>query len=208
MPAHKTVLRFALNRDRALATAEYLLSRLGPEYYYMSLLKLIFFADRYHIRKYARPVTSDTYYAMEQGPVASFLLNVFHGKFPAITEIKPGNDYTVKLVKKSNRLEWLSKSDIEAIEFSIKHFAKFNKWDLVDITHAYPEWRRYKKEFEDDEAASEPVYIEDFLGEPDTNDPKIVRLKFKDPFDVLLEDEKKELLEDIEEYCANVLPTQ
>jgi uncharacterized phage-associated protein len=208
MPAQKTILRFALNKDRALAAAEYLLSRLGSEYNHMSLLKLIFFADRYHIRKYARPVTSDFYYALEQGPVASFLLNVFHGMYPEITEIKRKDRYTVTLVKKSDRLEWLSKSDIEAMEFSIKNFAKFDKWALVDITHAYPEWRRYKKEFGDNETAREPIYIEDFLGELDTNDPKILGLKFKDPFEPLSRDEKKELLEEITEYCANLLPVQ
>ena len=34
-------------------------------------LKLVFFADRYHLRQYGRPVTNDEYMAMEFGPVPS-----------------------------------------------------------------------------------------------------------------------------------------
>ena len=34
-------------------------------------LKLVFFADRYHLRKYGRLVTNDEYWAMDYGPVAS-----------------------------------------------------------------------------------------------------------------------------------------
>ena len=37
----------------------------------LRLLKLIFFADRYHLRKFGRPITNDPYWAMQFGPVAS-----------------------------------------------------------------------------------------------------------------------------------------
>ena len=37
----------------------------------LKALKLIFFADRYHIRKFGRPITNDKYEAMEYGPVPS-----------------------------------------------------------------------------------------------------------------------------------------
>ena len=37
----------------------------------LSDIKLIFFADRYHIRKYGRPITNDEYLAMDFGPVNS-----------------------------------------------------------------------------------------------------------------------------------------
>src|SRR5947208_15717034 len=37
----------------------------------MKALKLIFFADRYHLRKYGRPVSDCAYFAMKHGPVAS-----------------------------------------------------------------------------------------------------------------------------------------
>ncbi len=37
----------------------------------MKALKLLFFADRYHLRKYGRPVSDCAYFAMKHGPVAS-----------------------------------------------------------------------------------------------------------------------------------------
>src|SRR5438270_13824448 len=37
----------------------------------MKALKLLFFADRYHLRKYGRPVSDCSYFAMKNGPVAS-----------------------------------------------------------------------------------------------------------------------------------------
>ena len=39
-------------------------------------LKLVFFADRYHLRKYGRPVTNDEYYAMPKGPVPSHVKDI------------------------------------------------------------------------------------------------------------------------------------
>src|SRR5437870_12880806 len=42
----------------------------------MKALKLLFFADRYHLRKYGRPVTDCAYFAMKHGPVASEAKNV------------------------------------------------------------------------------------------------------------------------------------
>ena len=37
----------------------------------LNALKLVYLADRYHLRKYASPIVWDTYYAMQYGPVAS-----------------------------------------------------------------------------------------------------------------------------------------
>ena len=42
----------------------------------MKALKLLFFADRYHLRKYGRPVSDCAYFAMKNGPVASEAKNI------------------------------------------------------------------------------------------------------------------------------------
>ena len=42
----------------------------------LSVLKAIFFADRYHLLKYGKTVTGDVYYAMKHGPVASGCKNI------------------------------------------------------------------------------------------------------------------------------------
>ncbi|MGH7497077.1 MAG: Panacea domain-containing protein [bacterium] len=52
------------------------LDQVAGRYNYMALLKLVFFADRYHIRNYARPVSCDEYYALKLGPVPSNLKDI------------------------------------------------------------------------------------------------------------------------------------
>src|SRR5947207_11458260 len=42
----------------------------------MKALKLLFFADRYHLRKYGRSVSDCAYFAMKHGPVASEAKNI------------------------------------------------------------------------------------------------------------------------------------
>src|SRR5437016_8911438 len=42
----------------------------------MKALKLLFFADRYHLRKYGRPLSDCAYFAMKNGPVGSEAKNI------------------------------------------------------------------------------------------------------------------------------------
>ena len=74
-------------------------------------VKLIFFADRYHLRKYGRLVTSEEYYAMKLGPVASKTYNML--KTLNSDEI---NKYTCN--GEFNQ-DVFSESDMEALKFSL-----------------------------------------------------------------------------------------
>ena len=49
----------------------------GGEIDKLHALKLVFFADRFHLRKYGRPITNDQYWAMRFGPVASGVKDLF-----------------------------------------------------------------------------------------------------------------------------------
>ncbi|MDR0977586.1 MAG: SocA family protein [Endomicrobium sp.] len=48
----------------------------------MYLLKLMFFADRYHLRHFGFVASGDKYFAMKNGPVASGTKDVLQGKMP------------------------------------------------------------------------------------------------------------------------------
>jgi hypothetical protein len=61
------------------------------------LIKLLFFADRLHLRRHFSLVSFDTYYALKNGPAASGTLNVLN-KY---------NDYFDS--SKQNTIETLSK---------------------------------------------------------------------------------------------------
>lgn len=137
----------------------------------LAAIKLLFFADRYHLRKYGRLISDDTYYALPHGPVASNALNI-------INEIISGNSVGVEktyLIKTENirnsftatsdeyELEYLSDSDTEALDFVIENFGKNEARTLRDLTHQYPEWKRYKNTLENHLSRRELIVMNDFF---------------------------------------------
>jgi len=143
----------------------------------LSILKLIFFADRYHLRKYSRMITNDTYYAMKYGPVASNVKNILDFDFIGDDE----KNYVELYLKKEDKLfeinssfdhlDMLSNTDKEALDFSIDNFGHHKTFDLVEITHKYPEWKRFEVSLEDG-LTREKIIMEDFFEDTDIeNDP-------------------------------------
>ena len=154
----------------------------APKINRVKLIKLIWAADRYHIRKYGRLVSGDTYYAMTHGPVSSLALDIAQ-----LTEWKFDEDeYTFleKLFNSDKKDTWieggiiieddyLSETDKEAIIFAWETFGKYEDFYLADnISHRYPEWKRLENHFID---ASKPstrfeINNEDFFENPDNDE--------------------------------------
>jgi len=167
-------------------------------------LKLIFFADRYHIRKYLRPATGDRYFAMHFGSVASYLYDLFKGQVTSPIIVPIGN-FTVELREEDASLEKeLSPSDIEAIDFSMSNFASRGEFDLSKISHAYPEWKKYEGEIESGSSKRVEMSLEDFLQNADKNDPIFKELGFSDPYQPIPEEERKELEKALLEICSQI----
>jgi uncharacterized phage-associated protein len=121
----------------------------------MKALKLIFFADRYHLRKYGRPITNGEYWAMDRGPVNSGVKDIaemsgFLGQEEcsyASRFIEPDGKYDVKsLASVESRV--FSETDLESLKFSWETFGHLNQFELADITHEYPEWKKHKRALE------------------------------------------------------------
>lgn len=206
-------IRFPFSLDKGVAMLEYLLQGVGGQYNYMALLKLAFFADRYHTRKHARPVSMDQYYAFAYGPGGGRLKDIllepeviFFEETAPIQCLRPSS-YDVKLVSSVIDLSQFSKSDLEAMEFSLRHFdpiARKTRGEFVlsEISHAYPEWDRYAELFKSKRTKREDIYYEDFLKEPDPGHPVFVKYGFVDPFDKLSQAEQEDLLDEMREYSA------
>jgi len=155
----------------------FLLEQKGGSLDKLSLLKLIFFADKYHMMKYARSITNDTYYAMKYGPVASNVKNILDFDFLSEDEkeyvekylVKNGNQIDIK--EKFKKYNMLSETDKEALKFAYENFGKYKAFDLVDITHKFYEWKRFKKSLENG-LTREKILEEDFFKFTDIeNDP-------------------------------------
>ena len=64
-------LRFNFDYRKSTQVLNFFANKQGGQINKMKALKLIFLADRYHIRKYGRLITNDVYVAMKHGPVPS-----------------------------------------------------------------------------------------------------------------------------------------
>jgi len=137
----------------------------------LTLLKLVFFADRYHLRKYARTITDDTYFALQYGPVASNTKDILDdlqteatGELYAQRFIDQIDPKTYRAKENSEELDYLSETDIEALNFAIENFGSLGSFDLVNLTHEYPEWKRFEHSLKSG-MRSERMNMDDFFEE-------------------------------------------
>lgn len=140
------------------------------------LIKLLWAADRLHLRRYGRTITESGYFALKYGPVNSLALNIasldkkhlgrdvdFVSKFfqadVVNTEMikSPGDDY-------------LSKSEKEMLCRAFDMFAAIKDFDLAeDISHQYPEWKNQRHNL-NDKVRRSPINKLDFFKQPAGDD--------------------------------------
>ena len=158
-----------MDTNIVLEALYYMSKRLDKPLEKLAALKLLFFADRYHLRKYGRLISEDTYYALPHGPVASNSLNIINSVLNGENTgsdkiyIERESKNVVKAVDDSFEIEYLSDSDMEAIDFALDEFGNLSAWDLRDLTHEYPEWKRYKETLESNLSRRELIKMEDFF---------------------------------------------
>lgn len=117
----------------------------------LKALKLYWAADRYHLRKYGRPIVRDEYWAMQFGPVASSVKDLTETSAFLSDEERAYRDkylqtiapYKVRSISPCDN-DVFSESDIEALDFAQEKLG--GKLDLVlsAFSHDFPEWARHK----------------------------------------------------------------
>jgi len=156
----------------------------------LKALKLVYFADRYHLRKYGRPITNDRYLAMEFGPVASSCkdlaeMSEFIGseernyatQFLAPVE----HDYTSASDVDSAEL---SQTDLEALEFAWREYGNSEPFDLAVETHKFPEWKKHETRLASPTESRILMHYSDFLENPPVNIDKLPALSAQDQSDL------------------------
>lgn len=137
------------------------------------LLKLMFFADRYHLRHFGFVASADEYKAMKLGPVASGTKDILYGKLPAkansselsllISGVREVGDTSVEIALQQD--DELSKSFKIALDFSIKTYGKFTPIEVSHISHDYPEWKKHENAINSG-IKSVPMDFIDFFDNP------------------------------------------
>jgi len=114
------------------------------------IAKVLFYADKMHINKYARPIIGDTYVCMEYGTVPS-------GVRDLITEnswISPDylkcvadslkvvrTPYPVLVALRKPKMEYFSKTDIECLQESLEKYSEMSFEELKRLTHEESCWQ-------------------------------------------------------------------
>lgn len=107
---------------------------------------ILYFADKFHLQKYGRLITGDSYIAMKNGPVPSGaydIIKVVRGDGFAIFDFDPriafSVEYSTKLIPlRTTNLDYLSDSEIECLDVAIEKYAKLNVWELWEIVREEP----------------------------------------------------------------------
>jgi uncharacterized phage-associated protein len=133
--------------------------------YYLGLMKLLYMADRLSLAKFDMPVIGDRYVSMDKIPVLSGVYDLIKGKrlsdVPDALEvwskyISPRNQkWEVELLEDPSDDE-LSQNDEDIIHEIYSKRVNLEDFDLVDITHQFPEWQNPN-------GSSIPIKLEEIL---------------------------------------------
>lgn len=121
-------------------------------------MKLVYLAERENMRRYTATMTGDDYVSMQNGPVLSSLLRVMNQENGFRSELwdeharlskKKDGEYpsnTVVLKDHLDTTKYLSKSELTILDRIWELYKDKTKWELVDLTHEFPEWDKTTKQ--------------------------------------------------------------
>lgn len=147
-------VQFNLNSQKALEAIVYLANKKPDmtQYYFM---KMMFYADKFHLNEFGLPIIGDKYIKMKDGPVPSFVLDaihldgskLMHDDYERINEslsFRKSRQLIYTTAKRKADLNLLSKTNIKCLDraFTFCKDKDFSK--LRSLTHKEPAWEEAK----------------------------------------------------------------
>jgi uncharacterized phage-associated protein len=142
------MIRFNFNETKTVEAIAFIAQR-WPGITPFFLAKVLFFADRDHLRLYGRPVTGDIYIAMADGPVPSHVYDMVKANLDffgapdvivAAISVDRNAQYPRVYARRDPDLDVLSETDIAALDASITFCRGKSFNELSSITHQEPAW--------------------------------------------------------------------
>jgi uncharacterized phage-associated protein len=167
------VLRF--NERRATEAAGRFLKLRGGRMSYLKLIKLLYLLDREALLRWGRPVTTDRYVSMDNGPVVSRIYDLIREERAPGTDsvwrhyISAPQEWEVALIAEPETDE-LSRAEESLIEETFDHFGQMSRWDLVRASHELPEWQ-------DPKGSAIPIEYRDILRAGDKTPSEIAAIE-------------------------------
>lgn len=113
-----------------------------------TVLKTLFYGDKFHLQKYGRPVTGDTYIKMPMGPVASAAYDIIKANdFLPERVLAAANDaFSVGgprdpiIPNRQANEDWFSETDIECLNLAAEKCRGRDFGSLKEETHREQAW--------------------------------------------------------------------
>lgn len=158
------------NYKKAVQALNYLARKQDGSINKMKAIKLVWLADRLHLRNYGRTITNDIYFALKNGTVPSTTLNLIECNDTFLDEQEAA--YSKKYITKNNPhcyssieepyLKVFSKTDIETIDLIYLTYGHLDPFELSEHSHLFPEWKKFEAALKSG-ASRFPIDIEDFF---------------------------------------------
>ncbi len=164
---------FEFNHKKAIQVLNYFALKEGGIINKLKAIKLIWLADRAHLRRYGRPIVMDRYFALPHGPVPSNTKDLAEDtSFLSEEEtnyrnkyIKGANRYSYKSIE-SVDIDVFSDTDIQILDSVYEEFGSYDKFKLRDISHEYPEWKKHELGLKNKISSRFPMSYSDFFENP------------------------------------------
>jgi uncharacterized phage-associated protein len=149
------------DEEKSTAMAAYLLRKCPDRRMnYLKLIKLLYIADREALKRWGYPLTGDAYFSLPHGPVVSRIKDLitddpaFSGAKVWTSYIRRSDHDVVAMAKPP--LDSLSRAELELLDEIFADYGSYTPWQLVDLAHAFPEWRNPR-------GSSEQITYKDIL---------------------------------------------
>jgi uncharacterized phage-associated protein len=168
-------LRFAFDERKGVEALTYIASK-WPGITAFFAAKVLFFAEKYHLNRYARPIVADTFIAMPAGPVPSTLYDFLQGRLgqagdpdalAAALSIRRDRYPQVTALRAAD-MDVLSPSDVECLDEALEFCRARSFSVLSSLTHQERAWleapangpMNYEAMIDDDNPARDAVIEE------------------------------------------------
>ncbi len=121
----------------------------------VKLMKLLYFLDFTHVKRYGTPITYDNYVHIKHGPVPSTIKNLVDdvGQYPTaqlsdtitIEKTQTRRNTMDKIIPKRKFSEkdkkWFSETELEVLEDVVKRFKTATSDEIEEASHKEAPWR-------------------------------------------------------------------
>jgi hypothetical protein len=170
-------MKFAFSEDKALEALAFIASR-RPDLTPLYIAKILFYAEKWHLNRYGRPIIADTYIAMPKGPVPSTVKDYIEQNWywtdrpeefeKAITIDRSGYLPRLQPGTRSPNLLLLSASDIECLNEAISFCASKAPSELSRLAHLEKAWQNAP--------ANGPMSYSDFVDDDNPHRDEILSI--------------------------------